>query len=361
MIYLFVLWLAHDQAVSALSTSMLEVRARGFCEAPFDDCVSLTSVDVYAEKTGYALIQVNSSSVNPSDVDSVEGGACSLGCGADVAGTIVSCPGCERLQEGDEVWTLASKTYAEFVSTPEANVGVRPSAISFTDAGTIPQVGVTSYMSLKRTDPGSPPGTTMPPGKPWANKENVTVVITAGSGGTGFIGIQLAKTWGAVNIITTSTGDGIAFCESLGATQVFDYMVEDVFDALPADSVDYVYDNYGAEGTADKAMNALRTGGVYLLLPHSECFVTGSQSPPCLSANPKEGVAQYNYVTGPDYAAYTLQGLDELKDLFDAGSISPRIDKVFPMSDIAAAFNYSAGEGEGGVTSGHYGKIAVVM
>ena len=60
---------------------------------------------------------------------------------------------------------------------------------------------------------------------------------------------------------------GIAFVKSLGATFVTDYQKVDLFDALPANSVDVVYDNYGAEGTADKAMRALRPGGVYLLMP----------------------------------------------------------------------------------------------
>ena len=76
--------------------------------------------------------------------------------------------------------------------------------------------------------------------------------------------------------------------------------VVDIFDALPDDSVDIVYDNYGADGTADKAMPKIRSGGVYLLMPHGECFVSKSQKPPCLSAHLKPGVSQVNYDTGSD-------------------------------------------------------------
>ena len=36
--------------------------------------------------------------------------------------------------------------------------------------------------------------------------------------------------------------------------------------ALPDNSVDVVYDNYGAKGTADKAMAKVKPGGVYLVL-----------------------------------------------------------------------------------------------
>ena len=38
-----------------------------------------------------------------SDVDEVEFGGCLLGCGADVAGTVVACTGCSRLKPGDGV------------------------------------------------------------------------------------------------------------------------------------------------------------------------------------------------------------------------------------------------------------------
>lgn len=62
---------------------------------------------------GKVLIRVNGSSVNPSDVDTVEGGGCTNGCGADVSGTVVECVGCKRLKVGDEVWTVAEGVYME--------------------------------------------------------------------------------------------------------------------------------------------------------------------------------------------------------------------------------------------------------
>jgi NADPH:quinone reductase-like Zn-dependent oxidoreductase len=161
----------------------------------------------------------------------------------------------------------------------------------------VPEDGLTSLFSLKRltSDPGSP----LVAGSPWANKTNVTVVITSGSGGTGSFGIALAKAYGATNIWTATTGDkGTAFVKGLGATLVVDYKKQDIFDALADNSVDFVYDNYGAAGTADKAMRVIRPGGTYLLMPHGACFVDNSQKPPCVAANPKPGVRQLNFATG---------------------------------------------------------------
>ena len=70
---------------------------------------------------------------------------------------------------------------------------------------------------------------------------------------------------------------------------------------LLSSSLPRIKDNYGEEGTADKAMGVLRSGGVYLLMPHGECYEKKTQGPPCLSAHPKAGVRQLNYVTGPDF------------------------------------------------------------
>jgi len=335
---------------------MREARATA-CGPPFS-CVDVVQTAVPTPSPGSALIKVAASSVNPSDVDTVEFGGCTRGCGADVSGTVVACPGCTRLREGDQVWTLAQPAYADFVVAPEADVGLKPTSINQTAAATVPEVGLTSLFSLYRT--ALPPGTPLSPGSPW-NKANLTVVITAGSGGTGSVGIEIAKAWGAAHIATATTGAaGIAFVRSLGATMVTDYKKIDIFDALPDDSVDIVYDNYGAEGTADKAMPKLREGGVYLLMPHGECFTSNKQGPPCLSAHPKPGVRQLNYRTGPDFDQYALFGLDALKGLAEAGQIRATVDRVFALEDIADAFAYSAGSGQGGVGE-HIGKINVVM
>ena len=194
-------------------------------------------------------------------------------------------------------------------------------------------------------------------------RSNITVVVTSGSGGTGSYGIALAKAWGAKHIITATTGAaGTAYVKSLGATMVTDYTKGDIFDALADDSVDYVYDNYGEDGTADKAMRTIRSGGTYLLMPHGQCFLDNSQRPPCLSATPKAGVRQLNYATAADFSKNTLAGLDELAALFEAGTLHPvqsfPVGKNFTLAQAAEAFTFTAGSGGGGVND-HIGKVVL--
>ena len=86
---------------------------------------------------------------------------------------------------------------AQYAVINEAQAGLKPRSISFTEAATIPLVGQTALECLQRT------------GAPWSDKgTNLTVLITSGSGGTGFIGVQLAKrAFGAAHVITAASGE----------------------------------------------------------------------------------------------------------------------------------------------------------
>ena len=82
--------------------------------------------------------------------DTVEGGGCTKGCGADLSGTVTQCNGCKKLKVGDKVWGASfGGAYGEYAVAPESDVGIRPTTIDTHAAATIPEVGLTSWMSLK--------------------------------------------------------------------------------------------------------------------------------------------------------------------------------------------------------------------
>ena len=107
--------------------------------------------------------------------------------------------------EGGESLPTVKITYRRGLSSP----GDYHLRRSVTAAGTIPGVGLSSLFALKKT------------GAPWS-KSNLTVVVTSGAGGTGFVGIQLAKAYGAAHVVTATSSDNIAFVKSLGADTVVD-------------------------------------------------------------------------------------------------------------------------------------------
>merc|ERR1711904_721070 len=132
-----------------------------------------------------------------------------------------------------------------------------------------------------------------------------TVVITSGQGGTGFLGIQIAKALGAARVITAATEPNIGLMKQLGADVVIDYHKQDLFDALPDNSVDIVYDNFGVPGTADKAMPKMRSNGTFLVLMGGN----GGK----VSSHPKPGVHQVSF----GMMAASKKDLDILRLMFN--------------------------------------------
>jgi NADPH:quinone reductase-like Zn-dependent oxidoreductase len=261
--------------------------------------------------------------------------------GFDVAGTIEAVgSGCNRLKVGDEVWADLGKSsilhpiqlgaWAQYAVADESQVGLKSREHSFLEAASLPLVALTDYQAFKKA------------GAPWAGRDNFTVVVTSGSGGTGLPAIQLAKHFGATRIITASSPSNFELLKSLGATDVFDYHKTTIWKELKDDSVDFVYDNYGAAGTADLAMPSLRPGGVFEFLPGKGGVV---------SKTPKTGVTQINYGLC-DSSKH--EDLDSLKAIADVGHLKAVVQRSFPLEDILGALNVSI--------SGHaVGKIGISM
>ena len=73
--------LISNPVAAAAGATMRSVRA-GICTQPFTQCVKIDTVPRPRPAKGHALIAVNGSSVNPSDVDTLEAGGCIFGCGS---------------------------------------------------------------------------------------------------------------------------------------------------------------------------------------------------------------------------------------------------------------------------------------
>ena len=343
-----------------LPAVMSAVHVSGQCGPPFA-CVTVSdSVPVPSPSPGMVLLRVGGSSVNPCDSDWVQG---TPGCqynsdgtpGGDVAGKVVAIgAGVTRLRLGDRVWANRFELgggMAEYALAREEECGVMPRSLSFVEAGTIPVVGGTSLQCLQcLADGGS---SSQPANNPCSaangTLSNLTVVITSGSGGTGYLAVQIARALGAAKIITAATGEAIDWMHTLGANVVVDYRLHGIFDQLEDDSVDAVFDNYAGAGTADLAMRKLRAGGTYLLLPHGGCLGN-------LSAHPKPGVKQIDF---GDVDQKRVSTLDVLANWFDAGKLRidvgriPGVQQVFSFGEAARAF--------GVVASGMVnGKVAIV-
>jgi len=316
-------------------STMMAVQGSGVgCDKPDWSCIDTKKVDVPSPSAGQVLLKMHGASVNPINVDGVEPEcATTIGCsdgtlGNDGAGTVVAVgSSCQNFQIGDEVWGGIQGSYAQYAVANCNFIGLKPSNLDFVSAGTIPVVGGTARSCLLSAG---------------LVRSNLTVVITSGQGGTGYMAVQLAKAMGANRVITSATGDGIDFVKALGADVIVDYHKHDLADTLENDSVDVVFDNFGIPGTADKMMHAIRPGGTFLVLPGGNGGT--------ISDSPKEGVNQVGQCNGGTYS----EGLNYMKDMFEAGLLSARVMKPwYKISEVPEAFTRLRSHGV-------YGKIAVV-
>ena len=78
------------------------------------------------------------------------------------------------------------------------------------------------------------------------------------------MGIQLARHFGANEIITTTSAANANYVTSLGATRVIDYHSENWFEILDDYSIDVIYDCVGLSGTANYAMRKIRKNGYFV-------------------------------------------------------------------------------------------------
>ena len=167
--------------------------------------------------------------------------------GNDVAGTVIGVgANVQGFRLGDEVYGRPDKnrigTFAERIAVAEADLALKPVAVSFEEAASLPLVALTAWQAL--VERGN-----LRPGQ--------RVLIHAGSGGVGSVAIQLAKYLGATVATTVSAGNA-DFVRELGADVVVDYRSQD-FEQLLA-GYDLVLDSLGGKNL-EKSLRVLRPGG----------------------------------------------------------------------------------------------------
>mmetsp|Transcript_82648 Transcript_82648/g.172998 ORF Transcript_82648/g.172998 Transcript_82648/m.172998 type:complete len:379 (-) Transcript_82648:390-1526(-) len=341
-----------SNAAIATPTTMKAVVATGRgSDGDFSKIKVVVNHPVPQPGPGQVLIRVAASSVNPIDWKLYVGEEMTnltskhpKVLGFDVSGKIEALgKGCKRLQVGDEVWAdlgigkiggemdpsdaLQLGAWAEFAVAEESQVGLKPKKLSFDAAATLPLVGLTDLQAFKKVGLSK-------------MKNYSTAVVTSGAGGTGVVALQLLKAFGFERIVTASSPSHYQVLKNLGATYVVDYHKGSIWAYLDKDTMDLVYDNYGAPGTADLAMKVLRSGGTFIFLPGKG---------ETISKQPKAGVQQINFGLCD---SSDRKGLDALAKLAQADSLKAVVEQSFVLEDIVSALKLSL--------SGHMiGKIGI--
>jgi NADPH:quinone reductase-like Zn-dependent oxidoreductase len=254
--------------------------------------------------------------------------------GTGFAGVVVSVgSSVSKFEVGDAVFgetTTGFNTNAEYVAVYEDGVVLhKPGNLSFEDAAPVCDGHLTSINFLKeigKIEPGQ------------------KVLINGAAGSLGTAAVQLAKQMGAEVTGVCSTSN-IGLLKSLGADHVIDYTKEDF--TQTDERYDLVYDTVG-KSSFRKSKRILKPNGAYLS--------------PVLTL-PLLLQMMRTSIIGKKKAKFGASGLknenelkillQELIDMFRAGSLKTIIDRQFPLEKVAQAHEY--------IASGHKkGNVVII-
>jgi NADPH:quinone reductase-like Zn-dependent oxidoreductase len=137
----------------------------------------------------------------------------------------------------------------------------------------------------------------------------------------GHLAVQFAKAKGGV-VLTTASGSDLDFVRELGADEVIDYKAERFEDRMS--DVDLVFDLVAGD-TQDRSWGVLKEGGILVST---------------LGQPPAEKAAQHNVQAAGYRAQPNPAQMREIGRLIDDGQVRVVVDRVFPLTEAAAAQDY---------------------
>lgn len=307
------------------------------------DVLRETTRPVPTPGPGQILIAVDHAGVNRPDALQRAGaydppkGASDLP-GLECAGTVVATgPGVSRWYAGDQVCALLpGGGYAEYVTTPADHALRLPDGLSMAQAAALPETYFTVWTNV--FERGGLNG-------------GERFLVHGGTSGIGTTAIQLARSFGARVFATAGSDAKAAVCADLGA-EAMNYRDTDWVAALRDEGgADLILDMVGGD-YINRNLRALADDGRLVQI----AFLQG----PKAEVNFAQIMVRRLTVTGstlrPQSDLAKARIADALRDhvwpLLDAGTVAPVMDRVFDLSDAAAAHaRMEAGD--------HVGKIVL--
>ncbi len=238
--------------------------------------------------------------------------------GMELAGEVESLGANVKLfREGDQVFgipTFYQGTYAEYVCLPEQSdegvLAIKPANITFQQAAAVPVGGLEALHYLRE-----------------GNVQSGERILINGAGGTiGTMAVQLARHFGA-EVTAVDTTAKFDMLRSIGAEQVIDFTQEDF--TKRGDTYDVIFDVVG-KASFSGSIRSLKENGRYLSAnPRLSHMVRGP-----LTAR----ISGKRVITGT--TKYHAKDLIFLKELIEAGKITPVIDRTFPLEQVPEAHRF---------------------
>jgi NADPH:quinone reductase-like Zn-dependent oxidoreductase len=239
--------------------------------------------------------------------------------GFDVAGRIEAAGrNVTQLQPGDEVFGWCDGSFAEYASVPQGQLVLKPTNLTFEQAAAVPISGFAALQALRDTGQVQP---------------GQQVVIIGASGGVGSFAVQLAKAFGAEVTGVCST-KSVELVRSLGADHVIDYTQEDF--TRSGRHYDLILEMAGNRSLAD-LRRALTPKGTLVLVGGSggRWFMGTGRTLRAVVVSPFVRQRLRSFLSKPKRTDLVV-----LKELIEAGKVTPVIDRTFPLRETPEAIRY---------------------
>ncbi len=260
--------------------------------------------------------------------------------GLEAAGTVTAVGANVReITLGSEVCVLLpGGGYAEFCTAPAVLCMPVPAGLTTVEAAALPEAYFTVWSNLYE----------------FAHlKWGERLLVHGGASGIGVTAIQLARERGSSVYVTAGSDAKCRFCEGLGAERAINYRTTDFLAAIQESTqgrgVDVVLDMVGGDYFA-RNLAALAPDGRLVII----ATPGGNEAQLDIRAVMMKRLV----ITGSALRPRTLDFKRQIRDtlirevwpLIASGRLKPIIDRVFPLSEAAAAHAYLE-------SGAHIGKI----
>jgi NADPH:quinone reductase-like Zn-dependent oxidoreductase len=310
------------------------------------DVVQTTDVEKPVPNDNEVLIKVRAASVNPLDWHFMRGTPYFLRIpaglrkpkdtrlGVDLAGQVEAVGrNVTQFQPGDNVFGACRGAFAEYACTSESALVMKPDNVGFEQAASAPGAALTALQGLR--DQGN-----IHPGQ--------KVLINGAAGGVGTFAVQIAKWFGA-DVTGVCSTRNVGMVRSIGADRVIDYTEEDFTNS--GQRYDLLFDCVGNHSLA-ACRRVLSAKGIHVAVggPSGRWmigFLTRLITGLVLSRLMSHKLAMV-------LTRWSKEDLTIIRELMEAGKVTPVIDKRYSLSDVAEAIRY--------VEEGHArGKVVITL
>ncbi|MGP3965523.1 NAD(P)-dependent alcohol dehydrogenase [Nonomuraea sp. 3N208] len=240
--------------------------------------------------------------------------------GLDLAGRIVAVgKDVTRLRPGDEVYGIGEGAFAEYARANQDKLAPRPKNLTAEQAAATP-ISALSALQAVRDRAGVQPGH--------------KVLVIGASGGVGSFAVQIAKAFGA-DVTGVCGTTKVDLVRSLGADHVIDYTLNDIGDT--GQRYDVILD-MGGNRSLTRLRRALTPRGTLVIIGAEADGRWVGGAARMLRAPLLSRFVGQKLVTL--VSSENARDLLVLTELIESGTVTPVLDRTFPLHETRAAIRY---------------------